>query len=461
MNVVRISAYFLFICVLNQVHFGQATDGSRWLTLDIDSLKEASSNNDPFAQAYLGLLFAHGDRNVNLSKEEAFKLAELSSESNHWLGHFLMGFLYRTGPIGPDISKVKEFYLKTFQDPNGSLIKLAARKDPVASYALGEIFTSDELRPFVVPDLKLAYRYYEVASEGGFMPAAVQLSLFKMHMLIPFGQNASLEIENGIKILKDTVSMGLPSAHHYLGRAFFEGTGVEKDLEMAFVHFQAAADKGEVESQLILSDFYGQGIIDSPKLDLAIRYANLAIKSDYKRGMEKLTHYENLIKSQSAVPEIYPDLPTPNLTDKEPLSAAPPVPPKQSELNTGFESKRLPSSYSFKSAITDNETIKHSDGASVPSSNELGSNLDIKAEAKAYYFGRSRPQDFIKAYSLFEQSSRNGDPESLRYLGLMHLTGKGVPKDSSKALNFFEDASLAGDTMSKDYLLKLKAFSRN
>ena len=73
MNVVRISAYFLFICVLNQVQFGQATDGSRWLTLDIDSLKEASSNNDPFAQAYLGLLFAHGDRNVNLSKEEAFK----------------------------------------------------------------------------------------------------------------------------------------------------------------------------------------------------------------------------------------------------------------------------------------------------------------------------------------------------------------------------------------------------
>ena len=86
-------------------------------------------------------------------------------------------------------------------------------------------------------------------------------------------------------------------------------------------------------------------------------------------------------------------------------------------MNTDFESKRLLSSYSFKSAITDNETIKHSDGASLPSSNELVSNLDIKAEAKAYYFGRSRPQDFIKAYSLFEQSSRNGDPESLRYLG--------------------------------------------
>ena len=111
------------------------------------------------------------------------------------------------------------------------------------------------------------------------------------------------------------------------------------------------------------------------------------------------------------------------------------MPPKQSDLNTFFESKRLPSSYSFKSAITDNETIKHSDGASLPSSNELGSNLDIKLRQKLTIL-EDLDLKIFKAYSLFEQSSRNGDPESLRYLGLMHLTGKGVPKDSSKAVNF-------------------------
>ena len=75
-------------------------------------------------------------------------------------------------------------YLKAFQDSDGTLIKLAARKDPVASYVLGEIFTSDKLRPEVLPDLKLAYRHYEISSSLGYAASSVQVALFKIYNLL-------------------------------------------------------------------------------------------------------------------------------------------------------------------------------------------------------------------------------------------------------------------------------------
>ena len=93
--------------------------------------------------------------------------------------------------------------MKCFQDRDGTLIKLSARKDPVASYVLGEIFTSDELRPLVLPDLKLAFRHYEISSEAGYAPSAVQLALFKIHSLISGNQdNVVDEQQNGIDTLE-------------------------------------------------------------------------------------------------------------------------------------------------------------------------------------------------------------------------------------------------------------------
>ena len=62
----------------------------------------------------------------------------------------------------------------------------------------------------------------------------------------------------------------LPSAHHYLGRAYFEGNTGSKEIEMALVHFRAAADKGYGESQLILADFYAQGLV-GPGLNMILQ----------------------------------------------------------------------------------------------------------------------------------------------------------------------------------------------
>ena len=87
MNLVRIVLYFLAICSLNQVQFGQNTEGTKWVLSDLDSLMEASSQNNPFAQAFLALAYVHGDKGEHLY-ENAQKLAKISADAGHWLGHF-------------------------------------------------------------------------------------------------------------------------------------------------------------------------------------------------------------------------------------------------------------------------------------------------------------------------------------------------------------------------------------
>ena len=77
------------------------------------------------------------------------------------------------------------------------MVKLAARKDPIASYALGEIFTSDEVRPNIIPDLQLAARHYEISSQGGYHPASVQFALFKLHAIVEAGMGIERDADLG------------------------------------------------------------------------------------------------------------------------------------------------------------------------------------------------------------------------------------------------------------------------
>ena len=61
MKSVWIILYLLLICTLNQVHYGQNSKEPLVLS-DLDTLKEASSQNKPFAQAVLALAYVHGDK---------------------------------------------------------------------------------------------------------------------------------------------------------------------------------------------------------------------------------------------------------------------------------------------------------------------------------------------------------------------------------------------------------------
>ena len=288
----RKSCYILAVFTLFQALIGN--EGERWILADYQELKDAAAKQDAFAMGFLSLVHAHGDKGQDISYADALNFAEVAAGKNHWLGHFAMGYLARFVPYGPDSEKVRMHYLKAFQDPDGMMIRDASRNDPIAAYALAEIFTSDEVRPTIIPDLKIAAGYYEIASQKGYGPASVQLALFKLHSIADPGLGIAKDLKGGIGLLQQSAKRNLPDAHHYLGRCYFKGIGVEADNDMALVHFQAAADRGKSLSQLLVADFYAYGVSGPVKLDLALRYARLASVQEQEQAMLKINEYENL-----------------------------------------------------------------------------------------------------------------------------------------------------------------------
>jgi TPR repeat protein len=405
---------------------------------------------------------AHGDKSQDISYADALNFAEAAAKKNHWLGHFAMGYLARFVPYGPDSGKVRMHYLKAFQDPDGMMIRDASRNDPIAAYALAEIFTSDEVRPTVIPDLKMAAEYYEIASQKGYGPASVQLALFKLHSIADPGLGIAKDLKGGIGLLQQSAKRNLPAAHHYLGRCYFKGIGVEADNDMALVHFQAAADRGKSLSQLLVADFYAYGVSGPVKLDLALRYARLASVQEQEQAMLKINEYENLkqvdpspkkdmttpsneFSQTSNVVPMVPSLPAPDLP--------PPPPPPGSE--------RLPSVYEPSvQTPTEPESVTPpivlDEPRPAPVVEAASNGTDLRNSAKNAYWGKGQSVNLQVAYSLFLDAANTGDAESARYLGMMFMQGKGVNQDSSQALYWFDLAAQRGDKLAKSNLEKLK-----
>ena len=467
-------SYILAFFLLNQALSGN--EGKRWMQSSVDDLQKASEENDPYAQGYLALAYAHGDKGLNVSMSNALEFARLSSKRDHWLGHFALGYLARFKPYGPDPSLVKKHYLRSFQDPDAKMIKAYANKDPIASYALAEIFTSDEVRPVLIPDLKFASKHYELSSENGYSPATVELALFRQNALVE-GEGADREdLADGMELLKKAAEKKLPSAFHFLGRSYVKGIGVEMDFDMALVNFRAAADRGYSLSQVAVADLYAYGVAGPPKLDLALRYARLALDQNEKIALEKIAEYEGLQEETAPMTadtletstESTPPAP---MTD---FSSSSSVPVSDKPIPDQTQATRLPSIYDPANANTPASSSSRqnsissasfdSSQKSLPSTTPeipLGDVRKLREQAKDHYWGRGTVVDLKMAHQLFRQSSDLGDGEAARYLGIMNLSGKGVPQDRQKALLFLKLASDRGDELASKNLLTLnQAFNK-
>ena len=168
----------------------------------MSDLTDAADSGDAYAQGFLALCHLHGDKGLYISHLEARFFAENSASRGHWLGNFVLGYLSRFPPIGPDSSQVAKYLLKSFRDPDGKLIKQAAVGDPVACYVLAEIFLSEEIQTILQPDMKMAADYYDFASKGGYLPAFVQSALIRIHGLKDALNKDKKGIKEGIELLQ-------------------------------------------------------------------------------------------------------------------------------------------------------------------------------------------------------------------------------------------------------------------
>ena len=463
----RILLYLLPVLIANQVLCGN--EGARWLKSDLSALTDAADSGDAFAQGFLALCHLHGDKNLNVSFLEARFYAENSASRGHWLGNFVLGYLARYKPMGPNSELVAKYLFKSFRDPDGKLIKQAAIGDPVALYVLAEIFTAEEVQTILKQDMQMAAEYYSASANSGYAPACVQSALIKLHDLsnsLVGDEDATRQ--RGINLLQQGIDQKLPGAHHYLGRCYLEGLGVKEDKSLALVHFQAAADRGFGLSLLMVADFYAYGLTGSSREDLAYQYAEKALEVHQAGAEEKLEEYEKLF---NPAPERIETENIENISiNKENTDDWATPAETKLDSDTEFSSPvdkpfRLPSVYGkTEPANTDpvSEPIKES--ATTPSQNESTQSKpaillpvdQIREDAKKVYWGSSKSKSMEDAFKSFEKCANLGDAESARYLGIMYLRGKGISKNVDEALRWLEVAAKRGDDLAEKNLLSLR-----
>ena len=105
------SFFYLFFFYLSCL-FLLGTQGKHWLSNSFNELQDAAADKDSYALGYLALVHLYGDKGRDISMQDALAFAEASAEKNHWLGHFVMGYLARFVPYGPNPAMVKMHYLK-------------------------------------------------------------------------------------------------------------------------------------------------------------------------------------------------------------------------------------------------------------------------------------------------------------------------------------------------------------
>ena len=102
------------------------------------------------------------------------------------------------------------------------------------------------------------------------------------------------DIEGGIQLLNQLVKLGLPSAHHFLGHSFLKELEWIRIIKWHWYIFRPLLIRGYSSSLLIVAHFYAYGLTGPAKIDLALRYANLALSHE-RKAAEKIAEYESLL----------------------------------------------------------------------------------------------------------------------------------------------------------------------
>jgi TPR repeat protein len=416
-------------------------------------LRQLAEDGDAYAQAALAIALANGDKGFPISIVEADKWARQSAAQKHPIGNFAMGYLTQEPILGADSAMPSRYYFAAFGDRTGELVRMALSGDPIACYALGMILTSDELRPKVIPDLELAARHHQVAVRAGYMPSVLQLGIMKVE-----GMLAVKDMEGGLALLQQAVSMNLPVAHYYMGVVNLKGRGVPEDRGAALVHFRKAADLGHGTSMMITAHFYASGLATPIDLDLASLYARQAAAIKESGAEEKILEIQALAESgalvatSSGVPEpvetgVPPPPPPPSPSGIIPPTAPPlpsaPGPGVTNSTPTYIPRAPSPAETTFVPVAPPPPTTP------LPISSSYKTAPESRELAKRLYSGLGIPVDYAAAHSNFVIAANGGDVEAARYLGIIYLRGKGVAKDRVEAAKWLRMAAAGGDVMAK------------
>lgn len=333
--------------------------------------EELAEENNSRALFFLGVLHGHGLGHVKRDQEKSLTALEKSAvtgEPGAWVE--LASLLYRRAE---EIVAVDETL-------NHRILEKATAGDVISQYELGVLCINGW---GVEQDIEGGSMWLKRAADAGFFMAMDDLGVLYKERALGKGKE-----KDAWSYFLRAAGLGYRGGEFHLGECYYEGIGVETDLEKAVTCYKRALAHGSMEAADALGTMavLGEGMPVDEKA--AFTYFRTAVKGGYIASLYKLgdCYYYGRGTAQDF-----------------------------GRARDLFE--------------------KAWDNGDKAAAVRMGT---------IYLSGLGVEQDSRKAVNWFTQSAESGDPDGIFYLGECAWYGEGMAEDKKKAISLYVDAAEGG-----------------
>ena len=442
--------------------------------LAIDLLAKAANSALSEAQYYLGNIYYEGIL-VDQDLERAQKLFSMGAKQNNPGSQYMLGLLYKDGPGNiqqnykhalnwlekagqNDYSKalytLGEMYLdgegveKDFDKAHNYLVKASRLNNEKANYLLGMFYYEGTL---IAKNYKIASKHFTEAAKHNHANSIFMLGE------INFKENKE---QTGIEFCKKSSELGSASAQYKLGKLYFDGIHVKKDLKLGISLIEKSAENNNSDAQYELSKLYfdGQKNLLNKDNEKAMYWLTKAADANNNTAKLKLGNKIlgncNIKADDSIANQVYLYL---GMTEDKPLCQT-----GVNWIESAASDNYVPALIKLAKIHIEGKVIEK-DKVKAVSFLETATDQNSVDSIKAYHLlgkllledDNSNISDFKKAIAKLERAAEKGNLDSSYILGTLHLEGQHVEKDHNIALKHFMKASDAGHGNSQYALAKI------
>lgn len=210
------------------------------VSIDLDTIHQKAGAGHPYYQAYMGIIYRTGYKNVRIDYNKSLEWTKLAVEKKHPLGLANMGAIRLwevEDAIDVPSQREKQRQAKQLYDDAFlyGLPRLAKYGDPLAADLLADYYFVSS-----PPSPELCEKFLRVGIEKGYPRCMCALGFFQMTGLGGIAVNK----KEGIYHLEQAASQFLPEGLMNLATAYLKGDGVPESKEKALILYNEAARRG-------------------------------------------------------------------------------------------------------------------------------------------------------------------------------------------------------------------------
>ena len=374
---------------------------------DVESAKKyyqiAEDRQNIYAAYSLGNIYYYNKENRN--ENEAYihykKGVSRENKKNPFCDYQYATLVKKRSGTSKDLELSNQYYEKAF---NEFLVMEKEINNPKLEYRIGNMYYYGI---GTEKNSDMAILYLERAEQRGY-----EMAKYMRGKIYLSGKEA--DRQRGVKLISELAEEGNSLAQYTLGKAYYKGDGVKKDLEKAAEWFQLAAEQENQYAQYYLAKSYfnGEGVKQNYN-EAAKWYSKVADQGNEYAQYQLGNMY---LKGLGVKQDVYKAL---------------------NEFKKSADQNNQYAQYIIGKIYMEGWGVEKNIKEAVHWMEKAGNQGNEYAQyflGKIYMNGEDIDQDFEKAVHWFNKSAEKGNQYAQYRLGIIHLNGLGVKQDTVKAI---------------------------